>query len=100
LFFLIMAVVGGLTNIWGGLIGAAAVTILDQVVRAQIPRVFPRVGGEYQTAIYGILLVLIMIFFPSGIVRGTLDLRRMSARQAVAKGPAPAEAEPAQGRSA
>ena len=100
LFFLIMAVVGGLTNIWGGLIGAAAVTILDQVVRAQIPRVFPRVGGEYQTAIYGILLVLIMIFFPSGIVRGTLDLRRMSARQAVAKGPAPAEAEPAQGGSA
>jgi branched-chain amino acid transport system permease protein len=70
LFFLIMAVVGGLTSIWGGLFGAAAVTALDQVVRAQMPRLFPRIGGEYQTAIYGVILVLIMIFFPSGIVRG------------------------------
>ncbi len=77
LFFLIMAVVGGLTNIWGGLFGAAAVTLLDQVVRAEMPRIFPRIGGEYQTAIYGIVLVLIMIFFPSGIVRGGLDLRRL-----------------------
>jgi branched-chain amino acid transport system permease protein len=72
LFFLIMAVVGGLTSIWGGLFGAAAVTALDQVVRAQMPRLFPRIGGEYQTAIYGIILVLIMIFFPSGIVRAGL----------------------------
>jgi len=77
LFFLIMAVVGGLTNIWGGLLGAGAVTALDQIVRAEIPRLFPRVGGEYQTAIYGIILVLIMIFFPSGIVRGALDVRRL-----------------------
>jgi branched-chain amino acid transport system permease protein len=68
LFFLIMAVVGGLTNIWGGLFGAAAVTVLDQGVRAEMPRLLPRLGGEYQTAIYGVLLVLIMIFFPAGIV--------------------------------
>jgi branched-chain amino acid transport system permease protein len=67
LFFLIMAVVGGLTNIWGGLFGAAAVTALDQGVRAEMPRLLPRLGGEYQTAIYGVLLVLIMIFFPAGI---------------------------------
>ena len=77
LFFLIMAVVGGLTNIWGGLFGAAAVTALDQIVRAQMPRLFPRIGGEYQTAIYGIVLILIMIFFPSGIARGGIDLRRL-----------------------
>lgn len=87
LFFLIMAVVGGLTNIWGGLFGAAIVTILDQVIRAEVPRIFPRVGGEYQTAIYGILLVLIMIFFPRGIVRGALDLRRVVAGRGPA-GPA------------
>ena len=81
LFFLIMGVVGGLTNIWGGLAGAAAVTALDQAIRAQLPRVFPGVGGEYQTAIYGILLVLIMIFFPSGLVRGALDIRRALGRR-------------------
>ena len=86
LFFLIMAVVGGLTNIWGGLFGAAAVTVLDQVIRAQVPRVFPRVGGEYQTAIYGVLLVLIMIFFPRGLVRGAIDLRHAPAHPLPALG--------------
>ncbi len=94
LFFLIMAAVGGLTNIWGGLFGAALVTILDQVIRAEIPRVFPRVGGEYQTAIYGILLVLIMIFFPRGIVRGALDLRRVFAGRGPAGPAAATDAEP------
>ena len=95
LFFLIMAVVGGLTNIWGGLFGAAAVTVLDQVIRAQVPRVFPRVGGEYQTAIYGVLLVLIMIFFPRGLVRGAIDLRHALAHPLPAPG-GTADAEPAE----
>jgi branched-chain amino acid transport system permease protein len=94
LFFLIMAVVGGLTNIWGGLFGAAAVTVLDQVIRAQVPRVFPRVGGEYQTAIYGVLLVLIMIFFPRGLVRGAIDLRHALAHPLPA--PGETDAEPAE----
>ncbi len=106
LFFLIMAVVGGLTNIWGGLMGAAAVTLLDQAIRAVLPRIFPQVGGEYQTAIYGILLVLIMIFFPSGIVRGALDVRGTVFRAQQAPGapaaeqPGPVRAEPADGGSA
>ena len=103
LFFLIMAVVGGLTNIWGGLFGAAAVTALDQIVRAEMPRIFPRVGGEYQTAIYGIVLVLIMIFFPSGIVRGGLDLRRLlrgGGRGRLGSTPGAAGAEPADGARA
>ena len=95
LFFLIMAVVGGLTNIWGGLFGAAAVTVLDQVIRAQVPRVFPRVGGEYQTAIYGVLLVVIMIFFPRGLVRGAIDLRRAQAHPLPVPG-GTADAEPAE----
>ena len=105
LFFLIMAVVGGLTNVWGGLFGAVAVTVLDQAVRAQIPRFFPRVGGEYQTAIYGILLVLIMIFFPSGIVRGGAGLGRLirggaAAAPAAGKPAGRAEPNPADGADA
>jgi branched-chain amino acid transport system permease protein len=96
LFFLIMAAVGGLTNIWGGLFGAALVTILDQVIRAVVPRAFPRVGGEYQIAIYGVLLVLIMIFFPRGIVRGALDARRVLGGPGAAGPAAAADAEPAE----
>jgi branched-chain amino acid transport system permease protein len=104
LFFLIMAVVGGLTSIWGALFGAGAVTLLDQAVRAEMPRLFPRVGGEYQTAIYGIVLVLIMIFFPSGLARSGLDLRRLlrgaGAADAAAEGAEPPAEEAAGGRRA
>ncbi|HYM70433.1 MAG TPA: branched-chain amino acid ABC transporter permease [bacterium] len=93
LFFLIMAAVGGLTNVWGGLFGAAAVTMLDQLLRAETPRFFPQIGAEYQTAIYGVLLVLIMIFFPSGLVRGALDMRRAVAGRAAAAPPSPGPAD-------
>jgi branched-chain amino acid transport system permease protein len=96
LFFLIMAVVGGLTNIWGGLFGAALVTIMDQGIRTEVPRIFPRVGGEYQTAIYGVLLVLIMIFFPRGIVRGALDLRYALAGRSLGTRARATDAEPAE----
>jgi len=93
LFFLIMAVVGGLTNVWGGLLGAGAVTVLDQFIRAEVPRIFPRVGGEYQTTIYGILLVLIMIFFPSGLARGALSAWRVLLGASPASRAGPAEGD-------
>jgi branched-chain amino acid transport system permease protein len=76
LFFLIMAVVGGLTSVWGGLVGAALVTVLDQAIRAEVPRLLPRVGGEYQTAVYGLLLVVIMLVFPRGIASWWGEARR------------------------
>ncbi len=97
LLFLIMAVVGGLTNVWGGLLGAGAVTALDHVIRAVLPRIFPRVGGEYQTAIYGILLVLIMLFFPAGLGRGALTLHRAVSRAPGAARPNPSDPGPADG---
>ena len=68
--FLLMAVVGGITNIWGPLFGVTFITILNQFLQSVIPRFIPSAGGEFQIVFYGIILVIIMIYLPEGLVSG------------------------------
>jgi len=63
----LMAVVGGLGTLWGPLIGAAVVVILSELLRELVPLVIPGAGGEYQIIIYGIVLVLMMLYQPKGL---------------------------------
>jgi branched-chain amino acid transport system ATP-binding protein/branched-chain amino acid transport system permease protein len=55
---LLMLIVGGAASIWGATIGAAAFTILPEALR---------VFSDYRMIIFGMLLVLVVIFFPNGI---------------------------------
>lgn len=57
--FLTMAIVGGLGYVYGGIVGAAVVTIAAEELRA-----FP----QLQPLLYGAALVLLVIFMPYGIV--------------------------------
>lgn len=74
--FVVMAVVGGLGTIWGGLLGAAAITLLVQVLtdlgtRPGMPSYAPSVLSY---AVYAVLLILVVLFLPHGLVpalRGT-----------------------------
>ncbi len=54
-----MVVVGGLGNIWGAVIGAILLTWLPEWLT---------VAAEYDIMVYGILLMLVMIFIPDGLV--------------------------------
>ncbi len=65
--FLLMAVVGGLHSLWGPLLGVATITILKEVLRAVIPLFLPEAGGEYEIIVFGIILMIIMIFLPEGL---------------------------------
>ena len=60
-----MVVVGGMASIWGSLLGAAALTILPELLV---------VFHDYETVIFGGILMGVMIFLPRGLVRGILDL--------------------------
>jgi branched-chain amino acid transport system permease protein len=62
-----MAVIGGLGTLWGPLFGATVVVALSELLREVIPLIIPGAGGEYQVIIYGILLVVLMIFQPQGL---------------------------------
>jgi len=68
--FVVMAVVGGLGTIWGGLVGAAAITLLVQLLtnlgtRPGMPSYAPSVLSY---AVYAILLTLVVLFLPNGLV--------------------------------
>lgn len=80
--FVVMAVVGGLASVWGPLFGVSAVTVLVEVLRVAIPKLLGHSGGEVEIVVYGLILVVIMIFLPEGLVRGLLNLWEEARRRA------------------
>jgi branched-chain amino acid transport system permease protein len=57
--FVTMAVLGGLGSILGGIVGAALLVLLPQVLT---------VFHEYEHIMLGLVMMLVMIFLPAGIV--------------------------------
>ena len=90
-----MAVIGGLGSLWGGVIGAVAISVLLQVLSAlaSIPGLPPTAGPILQYAGYGVVLVLALILMPRGVVpTATAAMRRWRERRASAASRALAEA--------
>jgi branched-chain amino acid transport system permease protein len=52
---------GGFTILWGAMLGAASLTFLNEYLT---------VFADYKRAIYGGALILIMLFFPNGLLEG------------------------------
>jgi branched-chain amino acid transport system permease protein len=64
-----MVVVGGMASIWGSLLGASLLTILPESLH---------VFADYEMVVYGLILMVVMIFLPQGLTRGILDLYEQS----------------------
>lgn len=64
----LMSILGGKGTVSGPVIGAVALVLLDEVVRSQFGE------SEFNLAIMGIILLVVILFFPEGIV-GTLRRR-------------------------
>jgi branched-chain amino acid transport system permease protein len=65
---LVMVVLGGVASIWGAVLGAAAVVLLVEGLRAALPLLTAAHGAaEYEIAVFGVLLMAFMIFLPSGL---------------------------------
>ena len=64
--YLFVAVVGGAGYVWGGVLGAAIVVILKEVLQSYLPYIF---GGQVQleTIVFGILLVVLLQLAPTGV---------------------------------
>lgn len=78
--FLSMLIVGGEGRIAGAIIGAALLTFLPEWLR---------VLGESYLAFFGLMMLAILIFMPTGIV-GLISRWRRPARGATPEAPAPA----------
>jgi len=59
IIIVVMAVIGGLASIWGAIFGAATVCILKYELLLGF--------GEWDIVIYGLILMLVMIFMPEGL---------------------------------
>lgn len=57
--FLVMVIVGGVSSLWGTVLGTGLITLLDFEWLSGI--------GDYSTFIYGVILLLLLMFLPNGI---------------------------------
>lgn len=62
---------GGFTLLWGGMLGVASLTMLNEYLT---------VFADYKRAIYGLALIVIMLFFPNGLLQGLKDAASLAAR--------------------
>lgn len=64
--YLFMAVVGGVNHVWGALIGAGVVKIMEEQLQDWLPRLMGT-SGNYEIVVFGVLLVLVLQYARDGI---------------------------------
>lgn len=64
---LTMVVIGGLGSIYGSFLGAALLTLLPEILRG---------ANDYDIIVYGVLLIVMVMYMPGGLVRGIPALFR------------------------
>ncbi len=64
--YLFIAVVGGAGYVWGGVLGAAIVIILKEILQSYLPMLLHG-EGQLETIVFGILLVALLQLAPTGV---------------------------------
>ncbi len=64
--YLFMAVIGGVGHVWGALVGAGLVKILEDQLQGLLPRLLGG-SGNYEIIVFGILLVLVLQYARDGV---------------------------------
>lgn len=64
--YLIMAVIGGVGNVWGAFAGATVVKIIEDQLQVLLPRL-TGTTGNFETIVFGIALVLMLKYAPQGL---------------------------------
>jgi branched-chain amino acid transport system permease protein len=77
----LMAVVGGLRSVFGAVLGVAGVEAINQILNAAGTSLAPSVSGALQLTVFGLALVVIMIFWPEGLITGLQSRRRAGRRK-------------------
>ncbi len=64
--YLFMAVIGGVGHVWGALVGAGVVKILEDQLQVWLPRLLGG-SGNYEIIVFGVLLILVLQYARDGI---------------------------------
>ncbi len=79
----VMSSVGGIASIWGAPFGVTIIYVIREFLRARLHDLLRGAGGEHEVIVYGILLMVIMIFMPEGLTVGLVKALRRARRRAV-----------------
>ena len=64
--YLFMAVVGGVGHIWGAVVGAGLIKLLDDQLQVLLPKLIGT-SGSYEVIVFGIALVMVLKYLPDGL---------------------------------
>jgi len=64
--YLFMAVVGGVGYVWGAIVGAGLVKLLDDYLQVALPALIGT-SGSYEVIVFGVVLVLVLKYMPDGL---------------------------------
>ncbi|MEY2677575.1 MAG: Glutamine transport ATP-binding protein GlnQ [Pseudomonadota bacterium] len=64
--YMFMAVVGGVGYIWGAVVGAGLIKLMDDYLQVLLPKLIGT-SGSYEVIVFGVLLVLVLKYLPDGL---------------------------------
>ena len=64
--YLFMAVIGGVGYVWGAIVGAGLIKLLDDYLQVALPALIGT-SGSYEVIVFGIAMVLVLKYLPEGI---------------------------------
>ena len=65
--YLFMAVIGGSTEVWGAVIGAAILTLLKEWLKDLLPKIMDQ-SGNFETVVFGLLVIAMLHRTRDGLV--------------------------------
>jgi branched-chain amino acid transport system permease protein len=63
----VMAVAGGMGSVWGGVTGAVVMTALHEIITLLWEKTGARDAARFEQLIYGLLLVVMLVYCPKGL---------------------------------
>ena len=85
----LQVLVGGLSSVWGAVLGAVFVQALGELLTIWVPRLIPGASGEYQLIGFGVVLAAVVVLLPGGLVAVVRRLAGAGRPAAATTAPAP-----------
>ncbi|MDR5794394.1 branched-chain amino acid ABC transporter ATP-binding protein/permease [Caballeronia sp. LZ008] len=64
--FLFMAVVGGVSHVWGAILGATILTVLQDYLQTLLPKLIGA-NGNFEIIVFGVVMVLLLQYARQGV---------------------------------
>ncbi|MDR5879547.1 branched-chain amino acid ABC transporter ATP-binding protein/permease [Caballeronia sp. LZ032] len=64
--FLFMAVVGGVSHVWGAILGATILTVLQDYLQTWLPKLIGA-NGNFEIIVFGVVMVLLLQYARQGV---------------------------------